>query len=208
MSESTRYQGTRLLLPAPRETRKASQITWYEVEVIPGEKRGRLVAYDAQRSELGVAEVSRVGDGEGRLNISDGDVSLTVSVALSTTDAGEIELRGRINDDAFTITGAPPATSAADSSEATARRDGELHLDAAQSAMAGQWALLADPLTTLGEAVAASGMDGSWGCTSCMVLLGGMLVGTLACMEGALPACAADLYAGATYIENCHDVCG
>jgi hypothetical protein len=207
MSDSTRYQGTRLLLPAPRETRRASQITWYEVEVIPGEQRGRLVAYDEQRSELGVAEVSRVGDSEGRLTISDGDLKVTVSVALSKTDAGEIELRGRINDDAFTITGEPPATSATDS-ETTARSVGELHLDAAQSAMVGQWSLIADPLTTLGEAVAASGMDGSWGCTSCMVLLGGILVGTLACMEGALPACAADLYAGATYIENCHNVCG
>jgi hypothetical protein len=207
MAQDARYAGTRLILPAPRETRSTSQIAWYEVEIIPGERLGRLIAYDLSRSELGVAEVSAGATNDSRLRITGQGAQVTVSVSISRISAGELELRGRINDDPFIISGGAPASSVANVDDTQIRREGEIHLDAAQSALVSQWSLLADPLVALGEAIAGSGMDGSWGCSSCVVLLAGMEVGVFACFGGALAACAADLYAGATFIENCEGAC-
>jgi len=187
------------ILPAPPDTREEG-VAWYEVQVFGTERRVRLAAFDSEGADVGTAETQLLNDDEARVTISEKD-GQTLTATLTFTRAGEGDTRilVRVGGDEISITG---SSSDPGLGSVQGRRSGQ------EQKLPRHWERLGDPLAVLADALRVRAADSnSWGCTSCLVLLGGVSLSAFACVEGALPACAGTLTGGATFIENCEGAC-
>lgn len=171
------------ILPASYDTRRETGISWYEVRLSKLQRRVRVIAFNQQALEVGVVETQLVGDREARATISENDIQVDATLVFTQNGSGQTAVQVCLDNDKFSITRHRTEPH-------SARPSGRRRLVRGQSHLPKHWNQVIDPLATLAEALTATAADSnSWGCTSCMVLLGSVTVGTFMCLEGALATC-------------------
>jgi hypothetical protein len=165
-----------------------------------------MFPYNTRGEKVGAVEMQTLSKNEITATISENETRIALSLHISRNASGEIEIQGSLNDQKFTISGRP-------GDGQSARVAGKLTLDTDQIKLLNQWGRLTDSLLSMSEALRTeqTGRAGQivriWGCGSCLLLGGGILVSTAACLEGALPACGTALAGGGTFGENCEGAC-
>ena len=206
---------TRLLIPAPSDTRSEGQIDWYEARIDRRAKSVHLVAFNGSAQEVARAEVQL----SGRNGVNDGvrvvmadERSVDVDFSLARRGAEDFELRGAINNRDFEMLSEKVAN--AESVRVTKMPD----LDAAEADVLSRWGRLGDSLLSLARATQATSGEAhhSWGCSSCLLgaagtgLAAGACIATLG-LAAAGGACAAALLGAAAVSGECGgaaDPCG
>ena len=190
------------ILPAPADTRAETSIAWYEVQVYTAQRSVLVNARDVNGGNIATMEIKQLTDNEAIITIEEQNIlQLTEKLAITRDDAVNTRIQIRSHSDDISITGVSSDLS-------SARASGQRRLVGREQRLAKHWERLADPLTTLADALKIRALDAnSWGCTSCLVLLAGVATGAGLCADGQLAACAGALSGGGTFIENCGGAC-
>lgn len=176
-----------LILPAPDTTTE----TMY-CHLSLSATSGTVRAFDAA-TQLGEAEVTVPGASEFRVTFTRGPDTVVVDLQVTGTRS---RLTGTIDGRPFTI-------------DEYGANSGPT-VTAMQSGVMAAWASMGRPLVSLGEAVglyadqeADEESDFALPSLGCIATAAGVGVAAFACVEGALPACAAGLYGVGYLADHC-----
>ncbi len=190
---------TLTIIPASEKTKRGSSVHWYEVQVVPRERLGRVISCDKQGEIVGVAEAMLVDDlRQGLRSLKVGSLYLPLKLALSGSD--EINLNTRIGEAEASLTGKI--------GDPTSLRRSDNAISPSQK-LPTHWLSLYDPLIMLAEALKVRATDGrSWGCTSCLIFLAGDAIAAGGCVAEPSPGvCAAALTGWGVFTANCEGAC-
>jgi hypothetical protein len=201
MEEGTMSQpseATRMIIPAPAETRRDTGIVWYEARVERQERTVHIVAFAARDRKL--AELRSRVDPETKVTavVSDAENHVIVEVQGYRTASGVLQIRGRINDHDFAIPG--------QLGEPASGQPTRVELNAGEREVLRPWRGLANSLEALAQAtrepVTAMAARG-WGCDGCLLVGAAVATAAEGCVGGDANQCGVLLDAWDTFRDNC-----
>jgi hypothetical protein len=171
------------LLPAPLGARSETGVAFYEVEL--ESRSASATAFDNQAAPMGTVEAEQSDDGQFRLRCVRGAHSVAISFSVRYEHERPV-IDGDIDGQHFHIANETGTSFA---------------LTDVQKNVLKPWNAAGEPLIGLGEAVALHSTTQSiLGCVAAGLGTG---IAAAACLEGALPACAAGLYGVAYLADHC-----
>lgn len=199
MSADSNASPSRLIIPAPPELRRGNAVSWYDVRLVPGGDRQSLPGPGrrGEKMALAVSDTELIEEDHFRTVIRDEQAQVDISVRITRSASGVLELASEINGQPFVVSGR------ADRPETMANIDTPVELDPPESELLNRWGALAASFESLAHATRQS-----WHCDSCM-LMGGAITGSVGCCAAVHlpPCCIGILGFGAQFVENCAGSC-
>jgi hypothetical protein len=175
---------TTYLLPAPLALRSESDVTFYEVQL--SSDSAVATAFKNDGSPVAKAEAELQDSGQFRIRCTRDGTEVAITFAVDREYDGPA-IDGDIDGEHFRVAGESGS--------------GGFALTDSQKRVLQPWNAAGESLIVLGEAAAIhTPTDSVLGCIAAGLGTG---VATLACLDGALPACAAGLYGAAYLADHC-----
>jgi hypothetical protein len=172
---------TTYLLPAPLALRSETHVAFYEVQL--SSESALATAFKNDGSQVAKAEAEQQDNGRFRIRCTRDGTNVAITFAVDR-EYHPPAIDGDIDGQHFRI--------------ASESVPGGFALTDAQKRVLQPWNAVGESLIVLGEAVAITTTDSFLGCVAGALGTG---VAAVACLDGALPACAAGLY-GVSYLAD------
>lgn len=184
---------TRLIIPAPTETRRDTGVTWYEAR-LDSDKRTAIVEAFADKDNKKAEATIQLRPYGAFTTIINDDIEVTIEAQVARDNSGKVRIQGQVNGRQFELSeqlgGLDPS----------ARPE----VSVAEREILERWGRLADSFEALAHATRQS-----WGVVACSLLYLGIGCSAAECVGtagAALPACGAALVGSALAVENCGDL--
>ena len=181
---------TPLVLLSPTEGAKRDGVSWFEVA---GGRDSLMIARGSDGGEIARAEVKRVGERQGSVELTSGEITANYSIELIGSGS---ELAIRVEAGGKVTTIGPGQTD---------DPVGGIDFDPDQVSLIALWGSVRDPLVRLADDLASSARSDSanWDIAPCGLTWLGVSIGAGACAIGVLVSCAAALVGAGTFVEHC-----
>jgi hypothetical protein len=195
--DSSDRTDTRVLIPAPPQTRQETGVVWFEASFDPRQATARVTGFAARDRALSTLEARIFPDARVTGVISNGDSSVTIEIRGQKSQPGDVRIEGLINEQPFMISGAP--------GEAPHVEAAGLNLDASQKDLFRPWRELSSSLEALVEPLRepVHGFT-TFGCTACLTIGAIVVQSAELCVAGDNPgACGVLIDSYTTFQHGC-----
>lgn len=189
-----------LIIPASGETRREAGVVWYELAELDGPGSLHITGFDQDAKPISSMKLQLAGALRASVALTEGKSTLRLSLVFVKDYSGSENVSVT-----FDQTAVKDRTENQPEQGHVSRHPS---ISDEQRALLVRWSTLSNPLHNLGEALVSNSVLRAWGCTSCMVLLGGIAAGTFVAVSEANPAVGVGVVvAGASFIANCEGAC-